>query len=68
MKGKWVWTLAKILQGVGMVLVLAGLVLSMRLGMQEQALESMRFEMNGLIYGGGVFVVGWLLERSSGGR
>ena len=68
MKGRWVWVLAKLLQGVGMVLVLWGLVHSIVLGMEDEALESMRYEMNGLLWGGAVFVAGWLLERASGGR
>ncbi|MEM7311475.1 MAG: hypothetical protein AAF682_32740 [Planctomycetota bacterium] len=65
---KRIWLLAKLLQGLGMILVLVGVILSMRLGFQDQALESMQYEMNGLLGGGGLFLVGWLLERWSGGR
>jgi hypothetical protein len=60
--------LAKALQGLGLVLVLVGLMLSIRLGWGEDGLESMRMEMLGLIGGGLVFALGWLLEARIGGR
>ena len=62
------WLPAKILQGVGMIVVLVGVILSMRLGFQDEGMESMTYEMEGLIFGGAFFAVGWLLERWSGGR
>ncbi|MCZ6596127.1 MAG: hypothetical protein O7B99_00650 [Planctomycetota bacterium] len=62
------WVLAKILEGVGMVLVLAGVIISMRLGFEDEGLESMAFEMKGLLAGGALFLLGWLLERWSGTR
>ena len=62
------WVVAKVLEGVGMVLVLVGVVLSINLGFRDEALESMRYEMQGLIFGGGLFALGWVLERLSGGR
>ena len=63
-----IWVLAKILEGVGMVLVLAGVIVSMRLGFDDQGLESMAFEMKGLLVGGALFIIGWLLERRAGTR
>ncbi len=68
MKAPWVWYLAKGLEGVGMVVVLVGLVFSMQLGFQDEGLESMRYEGLALAWGGGIFVVGWLLERAIGAR
>jgi len=62
----WIWTVAKVLQGLGLVLVLVGLVLSVQLGMQDEGMESMRFELYGLVGGGLMFAVGVLLERSVG--
>ena len=62
------WYLAKGLEGLGMVVVLVGVVLSIQLGMQEEGLESMRYEGTALAIGGGLFLIGWLLERSIGAR
>ena len=68
MKGKGLWYLAKALEGIGMLLVLVGLLMSIDLGMKDQGLESMAYEGKGLLYGGGLFVLGWLLERGIGSR
>ena len=68
MSKKVVWWIAKGLEGVGMVLVLVGVFMSMSLGLEDDGLGSMRMEMQGLMVGGGMFAVGWLLERSVGGR
>ncbi len=63
------WWLAKALEGVGLVLVLVGLSMSMKLGFVEQKpLESMVFEMRGLIAGGLLFALGYLIERRIGAR
>ena len=63
------WFLAKALEGVGMVLVLVGVFLSMSLGMGEgDSLASMAHEMRGLLWGGGLFIVGYLIERQIGAR
>ena len=64
----WTWSLAKFLEGLGMVIVLVGVLMSIDMGMQDEGLKSMRYEGLGLAYGGGLFFVGWLLERSMGGR
>jgi uncharacterized membrane protein len=65
---KHLWYLAKTLEALGMILVLVGLVMSIDLGMRDEGLASMAYEGKGLLLGGGLFVVGWLLERSVGAR
>ena len=65
---KALWYLAKTLEGIGMILVLVGVFMSISLGLEDEGLESMRMEMQGLMVGGGMFVVGWLLERAVGAR
>ena len=59
---------AKMLQGLGLILVLVGVLLSIRLGWGQEGLEAMRWEMIGLMGGGLVFLLGWLLEARIGGR
>ena len=66
-RGK-LWYLAKALEGLGMVLVLVGVMWSISLGMDDRSLESMKWEMNGLIVGGALFMLGWALERRLGTR
>ncbi len=58
------WFFAKALEGIGLVLVLVGLALSVQLGLDERGLESMAYEGKGLLLGGASFVAGWLLERA----
>ena len=61
--------LAKGLEGLGLIIVLVGVVMSMQLGVgEEQGFESMKAESYGLGIGGALFVIGWLLERSIGSR
>ncbi len=67
-RGRILWYLAKLLEGVGMILVLVGLVMSVQLGFEDRGLESMAYEGKGLLIGGGLFVAGWILERSIGAR
>lgn len=61
--GGRLYLLGKALEVLGLVLVLVGVLLSMRLGFGEQSLASMEFEMKGLLAGGGLFLLGWLIER-----
>jgi hypothetical protein len=58
------WWMAKGLELVGLVLVLVGLVWSVRLGFEDQGLASMRWEFRGLLWGGGLFLAGILIERA----
>ena len=58
-----VYLLGKGLEVLGLVLVLVGVVLSMRLGLDDESLASMEFELKGLLAGGALFLLGWLLER-----
>lgn len=68
MRAPWLWWLAKALEGAGMLVVLVGLVLSVRLGLDEDGLASMRYEGTALLVGGGLFLLGWALERGLGAR
>lgn len=62
------WWLAKVLEGVGMLIVLVGVFMSVSLGLEDEGLSSMAAEMKGLAWGGGMFLAGWLLERRLGTR
>lgn len=64
MNGKLLWRTAKVLEGLGLIVILAGVFLSIRLGFQDRGLESMGLEFQGLAIGGGLFLLGWLLERA----
>jgi hypothetical protein len=68
MERSWIWYAAKACEGIGLTVVLWGLVMSMNLGMQEDGLKSMAIEGYGLMIGGGLFLVGWLIERRIGSR
>lgn len=68
MRRAWLWYLAKGLEGLGMVVVLVGVVVSIRLGLDEDGLASMRYEGMALALGGGLFLLGWCCERAAGGR
>ncbi|MEX1025642.1 MAG: hypothetical protein WD226_11260 [Planctomycetota bacterium] len=60
---KQLFWLGKALQGVGLVVILVGLVISIQLGLDEEGLASMAYEGWALLVGGGLFAVGWLLQR-----
>lgn len=63
------WWVAKVLEAVGLVLVLVGLSMSMKLGLVEKdSLGSMMYEMRGLMAGGLLFAIGYLIERRIGSR
>ena len=57
-----IWLLAKVLEALGLLVVLAGIAMSVRLGFQDAGLASMGAEFRGLLVGGALFVAGWLLE------
>ena len=65
---RYLWLLAKGLEGLGMVIVLVGLVLSIQLGFQDEGLKSMKYESYALVAGGAIFLAGMLLERKIGAR
>ena len=65
---RFLWLLAKGLEGLGLVVVLVGLVISVRLGFQEEGLKSMKYESYALLAGGAIFLCGMLLERRIGAR
>ncbi len=62
------YKLAKALEAIGLVVVLVGLTMSIQLGMADDGLGSMKQEFNGLFIGGGLFAVGYILERVAGTR
>ncbi len=68
MSNSWVYYLAKGLEGLGLVVVLVGVLMSINLGLEEEGLESMKVEFYGLGAGGVLFVLGVMLERSVGSR
>jgi len=57
------WVVGKALEGLGMIVVLAGLGYSITVGLKEEGLKSMSVELWGLGIGGGLFLIGYLLER-----
>ena len=65
---RWIWYLAKGFEGIGLLVILWGLLLSIQLGMGDEGLESMKVESYALGIGVALFVVGWLMERQLGTR
>jgi len=65
---RWAYLAAKGMEGLGMLVVLVGLVMSIELGFRDEGLESMRYEGYALLLGGGLFLGGWVLERAIGTR
>jgi hypothetical protein len=64
---KLVWKLGRARQGVGLLVVLAGVLMSVDAGMRDEGFESQRMELMGLALGGGLFLAGWVVTRSVGG-
>ncbi len=64
----WVYYLAKALEGLGLVVVLTGVLISVNLGYADEGLESMKAESYGLAAGAVLFFVGMLIERGLGSR
>jgi hypothetical protein len=60
---KGLWRLGKLLEVLGLAVVLAGVLLSIDLGLKEEGLKSMGVEFRGLGIGGSLFLVGYLVER-----
>jgi hypothetical protein len=68
MQKSLIWKFAKLLEGVGLVVVLVGVLISINLGFDDQGLASMAQEFQGLMVGGAIFIAGYLLERWAGTR
>ena len=68
MSRRALYGVAKALEGAGMVIVLAGVIISISEGLQDEGLKSMASEMKGLMIGGALFVLGVLIERRIGTR
>ncbi len=66
MSQKLLWKMGKLLEGLGLVVVLGGVLVSIDLGMKEESLKSMGIEFQALAIGGSLFMSGYLLERWSG--
>ncbi|MDP6539105.1 MAG: hypothetical protein QF903_03795 [Planctomycetota bacterium] len=64
----FLYRLGKFLEGVGLLVILVGLSMSIGLGFEDEGLASMASEFRGLMLGGGLFALGYLLERVAGGR
>lgn len=62
------WWLAKLLEGVGLLVVLVGVFMSISLGLEDEGLGSMAIEMKALALGGAMFLVGVAIERRLGTR
>ncbi len=64
---KLVWQIGRLMQGIGLVVVLAGVLMSVDAGMQDESLKSQRMELMGLLLGGGLFIAGWVVTRTTSG-
>ncbi len=63
------WRLGRILQSIGLIVILVGVLMSVDAGMGDESLKSQRIELMGLMVGGGMFLAGWVLTKSvSGGE
>lgn len=66
MSGPLGYKIGKVLQGIGLLVVLAGLSISIGMGLAERGLASMGAEFQGLAVGGGLFLLGRWIEKRSG--
>lgn len=64
---KAVWKLGRAMQGIGLIVVLVGVLMSVDAGMRDEGFESQRMELLGLGLGGGLFLAGWVVTRSAAG-
>lgn len=62
---KLVWQIGKVLQFLGLIIVLGGVFLSVEAGMHDQSMKSQRVEVVGLLVGGGLFLGGWAIVRAT---
>ncbi len=62
------WILAKALEGLGMVVVLIGWVLSVELGFRDEGMSSQYAELIALLAGMVLFATGFAIERLTGTR
>jgi hypothetical protein len=68
MNKRALWWLAKVLEGAGLLVVLVGVFISISEGLEDQGLKSMATEFQGLALGGGLFLLGVMIERGIGSR
>ena len=68
MTGNFAYRCAKALEGIGLIVILVGLLISVDQGMDGAGLEAMRAETLGLGLGVLLFVCGYILERTLGTR
>lgn len=64
----FLYKLAKFLEGLGLLIILAGVMMSVQLGMNDDTMKSMTSELYGLGIGATMFAAGFLIERSLGAR
>ena len=68
MTGNFAYRFAKALEGIGLIVILVGLLVSLDQGMEGAGLEAMRAETLGLIMGVVLFLCGYVVERTLGTR
>ncbi len=68
MTGNFAYRFAKALEGIGLIVILVGLLISLDQGLGGAGLEAMRAETLGLGLGILLFVCGYVVERTLGTR
>ena len=68
MTGNFAYRFAKALEGIGLIVILVGLLISLGQGLGGAGLEAMRAETLGLGLGILLFVCGYVVERTLGTR